>query len=618
MFALRELNNLANNDLETKSTVSTQDLIINKLYTEDETMDLIDSMCIGYSPEQATKTIDQLVNKIRNHKLEIDSSVPENIIGRNVHDYITQSIKLAGESVLSCTKSNLSLERLLTNVRTSRSSLDTDLQELEKKLVLPVQPNETYLKAKYIVEKADATALLEQEYKVLHLARIEIEENDSVDDETDSVKLLKKSKKQIKKEKKSLKPVGRDETRDLDELWLESPEYQKFQSRLVGLNSKLDIEFNREYVKVLNEYQSCLTAYQNVTKEMKEIQEEVRKLTIRDIFINGLQSVMVSIATSVCNAIRRYPGIKTKLEGQVTLSNGERMVDPLGKMSLPGIYAILYRDYSKASLDVFCTMLLQLISEDLGYEASVNNSEVGVQKILQQLRSWEQLDLYEYMSKDKLFTVALLKMYHPKSDVRIRGVTVVIEYVRRIEAGEISAVVVGDHSDMPIFLHLIDWIERVHGVSKKFGKGDPNVSIKSSSGSIEKKGQQQQSNSNWNQKRTGGYEQAAIATVTSTVTTRGADARNQDAKGPYNHAVERNASLMITLTDGAGAGHRVPYTATQSSCAVCYDPVTKAKKTSGNHKPYCYNGMCNKCHLFGHRDVQCCQQLSRELATQQG
>lgn len=616
MFALKDLNNLANNDYESKSTMSTQDLLINKNYTEDDAMDLIDSMCVGYSPEQATKTIDQLVNKIRNHKLEIDSSVPENIIGRNVHDYITQSIKLAGESVLSCTKSNLSLERLLTNVRNSRSVLDVELQELEKTLLLPVQPNETYLKAKYIVEKADATASLEEEYRVQHLARIEIEMNESDDeDETDSVKLLKKSKRQIKKEKNKPKvPISKD-IKDLDDLWNESPEYQKFQSSLTILYSKLELNFNREYVNVLNDYQSKLTTYQNVTKEIREIQEEVRKHTIRDIFINGLQSVMVSIATSVCNAVRRYPGIKTKLEGQVTLSNGERMVDPLGKMSLPGLYAILYRDYSKASLDVFCTMLLQLISEDLGYEASANNSELGVQKILQQLRAWEQLDLYEYMSKDKLFTVALLKMYHPKSDVRIRGVTIVIEYVRRIEAGEVSAVIVGDHSDMPIFLHLIDWIERVHGVSKKFGKGDPITPMKSNSGATERK-VQQSSNSNWNQKRSSGYEQAAAATVTTTA--RSQDVRSQDAKGPYNNVVERNASLMITLTDGAGAGHRVPYTATQSSCAVCYDPVTKAKKNSGNHKPYCYNGMCNKCHLFGHRDSQCCQLLVREQAAQQG
>jgi hypothetical protein len=178
--------------------------------------------------------------------------------------------------------------------------------------------------------------------------------------------------------------------------------------------------------------------------EIKDVESQLRQLTVCEVFINGLQSVMVNIATSVCNSVRRYPTIKTKLEGQVTLANGERMVDPLGKMSLPGIYAILYRDYSKASLDVFCTMLLQLISEDLGYDTSINNSELGVQKILQQLRAWEQLDLYEYMSKDKLFTVALLKMYHPKSEVRIRGVTVVIEYVRRIEAGEVSAVAVGD------------------------------------------------------------------------------------------------------------------------------------------------------------------------------
>ena len=347
--------------------------------------------------------------------------------------------------------------------------------------------------------------------------------------------------------------------------------------------------------------------------EIKDVESQLRQLTVCEVFINGLQSVMVNIATSVCNSVRRYPTIKTKLEGQVTLASGERMVDPLGKMSLPGIYAILYRDYSKASLDVFCTMLLQLISEDLGYDTSINNSELGVQKILQQLRAWEQLDLYEYMSKDKLFTVALLKMYHPKSEVRIRGVTVVIEYVRRIEAGEVSAVAVGDHSDMPIFLHLIDWIERVHGVSKKFGKGDPIIPMKSNSSPTDKKVQQHQPNSNWNQKRTGGYEQAAAATVTSD-----SYATGQDAKGPYSAAVNRDDRLMVTLTEGGGAGKRVPYTATQSQCDLCYVSGSREKKNTGNHKPYCFGDQCHKCHLYGHRNSHCLQQLSKELPAKQG
>ena len=83
MFALKDLNNLSGADFDSKSTISSQDLILNKQYTEEDAMDLIDSMCVGYSPEQATKTIDQLVNKIRNHKLEIDSSAPENIFSKH-------------------------------------------------------------------------------------------------------------------------------------------------------------------------------------------------------------------------------------------------------------------------------------------------------------------------------------------------------------------------------------------------------------------------------------------------------------------------------------------------------------------------------------------------------
>jgi len=344
--------------------------------------------------------------------------------------------------------------------------------------------------------------------------------------------------------------------------------------------------------------------------EIKEIETQLRQFNVCEVFVNGLQSVMVNIATSVCNAVRRYPTIKTKLEGQVTLSNGERMVDPLGKNSLPGIYAILYRDYSKASLDVFCTMLLQLMSEDHGYDISVNHPEIGVQKVLQELRQWEQLDLYTYMSKDKLFTVALLKSYHPKSEVRIRGVTVVIEYVRRLERGEVTEVASGDHSDMPIFLFLIDWIERVHGVSKKFGKGE-SISLPTKSNSVQNEKKHQQSNSSWTQKINYriGLEQAAAASISTT---------DQDAQGPYTAVVGRDSRLMVTLTDGGGAGKRVPYTATQSQCELCYVAGSREKKNNGNHKPYCFGGQCHKCHLYGHRNSHCLQQLSKELPAKQG
>jgi len=97
-----------------------------------------------------------------------------------------------------------------------------------------------------------------------------------------------------------------------------------------------------------------------MTVEIKDVESQLRLLTAYEIFINGLQSLIVNIATSVYNAVRRYRTIKIFLEGQVTLANGERMVEPLGKNSRPGIFAILYEDYRKASLDIFCTMLLEL------------------------------------------------------------------------------------------------------------------------------------------------------------------------------------------------------------------------------------------------------------------
>ena len=599
-------------DDDSRSVFSSNDILMNKTYSEEDAMRLIKEMCIGYSSEQATKAVDQLINKIKNHKLEVDSNVPESIFGRSVHEYITHSIKLGGESVIACTKSNVPLERVLSTLRTSRTFLDAELNELQKKVIVPVEPNETFLKSKYRVEKADRILLLEEGYKERYFSRVK---NDTADEDEDAVPVIRSSrtKKSLKKEKQRKEVRDDDDDdylNDQDSNWLRSPEYKRYQTSVLDLTSKIELEFDREYVNALKDYQLHQAAYVKSITEIKDVDTQLRHLNVCEVFINGLQSVMVNIATSVCNAVRRYPTIKTKLECQVTLAKGEHIVDPLGKNSLPGIYAILYRDYSKASLDVFCTMLLQLMSEDHGYEISVNHPEVGVQKVLQELRQWEQLDLYAYMSKDKLFTVALLKSYHPKSEVRIRGVTVVIEFVRRLERGEVAEVASGDHSDMPIFLHLIDWIERVHGVSKKFGKGESTtLSTKSNSVSNDKK--QQQAHTNWSQKNMHktGLEQAAAASVSVV---------DQDAQGPYNAAVNRDARLMVTLTEGGGAGKRVPYTATQSQCDLCYVAGSREKKNSGNHKPYCFGGQCHKCHLYGHRNSHCLQQLSKELPAKQG
>ena len=621
MFALRDLKD----DGDVRSVVSCGDVAVKRDYTEEEAMGLIDELCVGYTTEQAAKCVDQMIGKIRNHVLELDATTPESIVGRNVHEYITHSLKLAGESVISCVRSNLSLERILCNLRTSRSLIDTELHEIEKSCIAPTEPNETYLKSKYRVQKADEIAELEAEYKEMYREAqpvIAVEIKKEEEDIDVDISVLRKGKRASKKSSKRAEKefdkakgteMGVDRVSHVDEeveavSWMRSPEYKKFQESVTAVNLRIDLEFDREYVQMLRDYELHKSTHHHTVIRIKGLRDQLKDHTVSEIFINGLQSIMVNIATSVCNAVRKYPGIKSKLEGQVILSSGDRMIDPLGKMSLAGIYAILYRDYSKASLDAFCTMLLQLMSEDQGYENSTHNPEIGVQKILQQLRAWEQLDLYAYMSKDKLFTVALLKSYHAKSEVRIRGVSIVIEFVRKLELGGTTGIASGNHSDMPIFLHLVDWIERVHGASKKFGKGDTSTIAKNTGTGSEKR--VQGDTSSWNQKKAGGYEQAAAALVTPE--------KGQDAVGPYANAVGRDPLLQVTLTEGAGAGRRVPYTATQHQCSACYVSGTQEKKKSGNHIPYCYFGQCRRCHMFGHRNSQCLQVLPKEQTAKQG
>jgi len=569
---------------------------LNKDYTEVEVLNLIGEMCIGYTQEQAVKAVDQMVSKVKGHKLDDQSNViPEEAFGRTAHDYIKHSIKLAGEPVVAATKSNVSLEKYLSNIRSCRSIADNELKDIEQNLIEPTVPNETYIKSKYRVQKADNIIDLEKEYKIKYDQRVH-------EEATRTTSEAPRTRQKVKKESKSEYYTSLDDPDESDpiEQWKESYEYEKLQWSITEMQEKLDLEFDREFVSSLRDHQQQQSTYVSMMQKAKRLREQLKHYTVHEIFLGGVQTVMVNIATSVLNAVRNYPGIKTKLKGQIQLQNGERMVDPLGKLSLPGIYAILYRDYSKASLDVFCTMLLKLMSEDQSYDLSVSQPEKGVQRVLYQLREWEQLDLYDYMSKDKLFTVALLKSYHPNSDIRTRGVTVVIEYVRRVESGEVSAVVSGDHTDMPIFMHLIDWIERVYGVSRKFGKNNSSIKVTSASSG----GDRKQSSSQWTGKKTDGYETAAAASVIPE--TIGVN----DACGPYATVISRDAALFVTQTDGPGAGRRHPYTATHQPCSVCYTSSKDKKPLMNAHHPYCFGGKCSKCNLYGHKGQHCCQRLS--------
>ena len=598
MFALREIKSEEVVNDDSRSVISEQDSVLNKDYTEAEVLNLIGEMCIGYSQEQAVKAVDQMVSKVKGHKLDDQSStIPEEAFGRTAHDFIRHSIKLAGEPVVAATKSNVSLEKYLSNIRSCRSIADNELKDIEENLIEPIAPNETYMKSKYRVEKADNIMDLEKEYKIKYEQRIQDEATTRTTSEAPRTRL------QVKKESSST--YVDDEETSYNEQWKDSIEYEKLHSSITEMAEKLDLDFDREFVRSLREHQLQQSTYMSLMQKARGIREQLKRYTVHEIFLGGVQTVMVNIATSVLTAVRNYPGIKTKLKGQIQLQNGERMVDPLGKLSLPGIYAILYRDYSKASLDVFCTMLLKLISEDQSYDASVSQPEKGVQKILYQLREWEQLELYDYMSKDKLFTVALLKSYHPNSDIRTRGVTVVIEYVRRVESGDTSAVISGDHSDMPIFMHLIDWIERVYGVSRKFGKNNTSIKIPSSSG-IDRK----QNSNQWTTKKSDGYETAAAASILPVTIPV------NDACGPYTTVINRDAAVYVTQTDGPGAGRRHPYTATQQPCHVCCT-ATKDKKPAMNaHQSYCFDGRCSKCNYFGHKGQHCCQRFSGNRASE--
>ena len=67
------------------------------------------------------------------------------------------------------------------------------------------------------------------------------------------------------------------------------------------------------------------------------------------------------------------------------------------------MYTILYNEFSKATLYNFTEYLLKAFDTE-----DTSSGMVGLRAATEDLRVWEQLNLYSYMTMDRLFTVILL------------------------------------------------------------------------------------------------------------------------------------------------------------------------------------------------------------------
>ena len=189
------------------------------------------------------------------------------------------------------------------------------------------------------------------------------------------------------------------------------------------------------------------------------------------------------------------------------------------------------------------------------------------------------------MTPDHLFTICLLKSYHPETVIRTDGVRHMLEYSRRLDGDKVLKSLVGEYANMPLYTELVRWINDVHVKSMQFSNTTRSTSTINNNNTITSTEKKQPS-----------MEQAASATgapssISSKQTTPKPPPNCTYATGPYDTDVLSSRNLY------AKSGFR--YQALKNKCTSC------------PHRPKCYNYKCTTCGYWGHKEDDCCQLVSR-------
>jgi hypothetical protein len=419
-------------------------------------------------------------------------------------------------------------------------------------------------------------------------------------------------------------------------------ESSSFSDQLNNEYSKIKLvierEFDSKFIEAYDQHEKVTAIAKNEKIKMEMLKKEQKRYIALEAVSTAINTAMSMIVTKIKAAVFDYPVIRTKLQQRFELPSGEILIDPYTSDDLTGIYGLLVKEYGKATLILFCNMLMDLLNYHLP-ETAKDRPEIAVNEINRQLKSWEQLNLFDYMDKDKLFTISLLKSFPQNSEARVKGVMEVFHYVHKCEKNEVVP-----STDMPIYNYLTSWLTEKFIKAREFGKHSgvhPKQGYNNNQSNFNNTPQNNNYNNNKvNNGKGGHYQQAANAEAmianqqqqglgkppsnnagsnnnnNNNVNTRSTMNGNSNhsnnnkskgnyieltpAKNNYNREVTRDDKVFVIDNH---TGTKKLYTATKIQCLKC----NEGKQP--HDKPRCYIGMCNKCNLYGHRDYECRQQF---------
>jgi hypothetical protein len=351
----------------------------------------------------------------------------------------------------------------------------------------------------------------------------------------------------------------------------------------------LELGINKEYMAEYAKWQR----YEQETKKRvaakKRADTTLGKFLMLVTLLEGIRSAIGAIASKIKNAVKEHEKVKQKLGCMVNLrSTGESISNPLENGNLSGLFEILKIEYAEATLvrfnsDLQLTMKLGISLEDMG-----RNPMKAVQRCDDMVATWQTMDYWTYMTQDIFFTNILLNSL-PTSAFQRDCVTEVQKF---LEAKDDASGDLRDDStvlttavarNFPVYNFLRRYIKRYenssHHGKQPTGAGGGGVNPRYRTNPFPG--------------RSGNVETAALSGV------------------EYSTEIGRDKQLMCK---DVNTGQEHPYTATRELCAKCYG---RGINPTDKHQPRCFNGICNRCGLYGHKQFNCAQSQSTYVGKQQ-
>ena len=377
----RQFNDSASEVDDTKSVTSAYGLrnrSILKEYTTDDCFNILSSMGLGYTPDQASKKAKSLTENIKSvelldpRKMTTGSEKLSDIqIGRNMFEAVRNMIVQGSEPLIATVKTNYPLEVFLSDIQSRMFELEESISQLEESYTEPVEPktDRLTLRMDVDIQKKDDELRLNAYKEFQERTR----KNNVSETTTEPPKTRPRSRRIIYDSSESEAEVEADGV--ITETWLESVEYKFYEAEAAMHVKHTTLKYKEDILQLYNKYDRQLEEKEQATKELRSNRDSMRRQQVLEIFVSELQKQCNIVVQKLKTALMSYSFIREKL-AQNVIVNGESIVQPLATENLSGIYALLHQEYNKITMGAFCDYLMALMSETSSKDDSNRNPQL--------------------------------------------------------------------------------------------------------------------------------------------------------------------------------------------------------------------------------------------------